>query len=135
MDSNQDRRPAVAEPEPSGLGTCAHVRATLERARAAIRASHEHTARSRDVLARAAALSSMADRTVVESAALSAQLRASVSAYVRHLRADGVPSEKMLVLVKTVVREATPPELDAYEARALMEAVVRWSVDAYFQAA
>jgi hypothetical protein len=54
---------------------------------------------------------------------------------VRHLKAEGLPAERMLVLVKTAVREATPPELDVYEARELMEDVVRWSVDAYYHAA
>ena len=41
----------------------------------------------------------------------------------------------MLVLVKSVVREAVSPELDAAELRELMEDVVRRSVEAYYDAA
>ena len=58
-----------------------------------------------------------------------------MTAYVRHLKADGLPPERMLVLVKTAFREAAPPELDPVDARALMEDVVRWSVEAYYDAA
>jgi hypothetical protein len=39
------------------------------------------------------------------------------------------------VLVKSAVREAAPPDLDPYEARELVEDVVRWSIEAYYHAA
>jgi hypothetical protein len=114
------------------LGSDGHVRETLGRAREAIRASRERTAQSRSVLARAESLIDASEPAVRESHALRAQLQTSVTAYVRRLRADGLPSERMLVQVKSVVRDATPPELDVDEARELMEDVVRWSVEAYY---
>jgi hypothetical protein len=91
--------------------------------------------RSQTLLARSEALVGVSAELVRASLALRAELRASITAYVRHLRADGVPAERMVVLVKTTVRDAVPPELDAFEARELMEDVVRWSIDAYYQAA
>ena len=116
------------------LGSRAHVRATLERARAAIRASRERAALSRSLLARAETLAGASTRVLRESQALRAQLRAYVTAYVRHLKAEGLPPERTIVLVKTAVRDGTPPELDVWEARELMEDVVRWSVEAYYHA-
>jgi hypothetical protein len=98
------------------LGSREHVCETLQRARAP------------GTVGRPASLA----RGAQDALALRAQLRASVSAYVRHLRDGGVPSERMVIDVKAAVREATPPELDAYEARDLMEDVVRWSVEAYY---
>ena len=117
------------------LGSRSHVQQTLDRARAAIRSARERTAISRSVLARAEALAGGSERVIQESIALRAQLRASVTAYVRHLKSDGLPPERMLVLVKTTVREGLPEDLDVYEARELMEDVVRWSVEAYYHAA
>jgi hypothetical protein len=99
------------------LGSGDHVQVTLVRARSAIRAARAGSPASRTVLA------------------LHAELRASITAYVRHLHADGLPAERVLVRVKTAVREATPPELDPSEARDLMEHAVRWSIAAYYDAA
>lgn len=53
----------------------------------------------------------------------------------RRLRADGVSPEGMLVLVKAALRDSTPPGIGALEARqALTADVVRWSVEAYYDA-
>ena len=119
----------------SGLGSRAHIRQTLDRARTAMHEARERTTRSHTLLARAEALAGASPRAVQESVALRAELRASVTAYVRQLKADGMPSERMLVQVKSAVHDATPPELDPYEARELMEDVVRWSIEAYYHAA
>ncbi|MDF1504413.1 hypothetical protein [Roseisolibacter sp. H3M3-2] len=118
-----------------GLGSRAHIRQTLERARAAIRSSKAQTLRSRLVLANAEALAGASQRSIEASLALRAQLRASITAYVHRLRAEGEPPQRMLVLVKTAMREGTPPELDVFEARELMSDAVRWSIVAYYQAA
>ena len=118
-----------------GIGSRAHIRATLSRARSAVRGAQERMETSQSLLARASVLVGMSTTRVQASSALRAELRASVTAYVHHLRADGIPPERMLVLVKATLRESTPPELDAVEARTLMEDVVRWSVDAYYDAA
>jgi hypothetical protein len=118
-----------------GIGSRGHLQRTLERARAAIRTSGELTADSRSVVARSEELVGVSAQRVQASLALRALLRASVTAYARRLHADGVPPQRMLVLVKTAVREATPAQLDPYEARDLMEDVVRWSVEAYYDAA
>ena len=145
--SSNDRVPPSAAPDagggggtsgsahPGGLGSRAHIRQTLERARSAIRESRERASTSRSLLARAEALADASGRVLQESLAIRAQLRASVTAYVRHLKDDGIPSERVVVLVKTAVRDAAPPELDAWDARDLMEDVVRWSIEAYYHAA
>lgn len=119
----------------SGLGSRSHIRLTLERAREAIRMSRARAARSRDLIATASELAESAHDALISSTALRAQLRASVTAYVRHLKHDGLPPERMLVQVKSAVRDATPPELDHDAAKRLMEDVVRWSVEAYYHAA
>ena len=117
------------------LGSRTHVRRTLARAEGAMQLAHERVATSRSPLAWASTLVSGSSSLVQASTALRAELRTSVTAYVRHLRDEGVPPERMLVLVKSTLRESTPADLDALEARALMEDVVRWSVDAYYEAA
>ena len=126
-----DRETAQA----GGIGSRAHIHETLTRARGAIEAAGERVASSRSTAARSSTPVDGATSVGHASNALPVELRASVTAYVRHLRDDGVPPQRMLVLVKAAVRESAPPELDALEARALLEDVVRWSVDAYYDAA
>ena len=126
---------ASVEANPTGPGSRAHIAETFERARAAILASQALTGRSHSLLARSEALAGASARSVEESVALRAEIRASVVAYTRRLKLEGLPSERMLVLVKTAVREAVPPELDAVELRELLEDAVRWSVEAYYDAA
>jgi hypothetical protein len=108
----------------------------LERVRAAIVASCAHQEQSRSLLAQAAELVGAARRGRRDSEALRGELgthlRASVTGYVGALRADGVPAERVVVAVKGIVREATPPRLDVHDARALMDEVVRWSIEAYY---
>jgi hypothetical protein len=121
--------------EAGDLGSRPHIRQTLARAQSSVQIAGERVATRRSLLARTTALVSGATSPVQASTPLRAELRASVTAYVRHLRDDGVPPERMLVLVKTAMRESTPSELDSQEARTLLEDVVRWSVDAYYAAA
>ena len=71
-------------------------------------------------------------RPPAEAAAIRAQLRASLTCYVRQLAGEGLPAERMLVLVKRGVRDALPHGADPEQARLLIEDVVRWSIEAYF---
>lgn len=121
-------------PDRGSVGSRAHIRQTLEQARATLAAAHGRLGLSEATLHRAGARAAASDRAVQESLALRAQLRASVTAYVHRLRADAVPPERMVVLVKEAVLEATPPELDLAQGRALVEDAVRWSIDAYYGA-
>jgi hypothetical protein len=59
-----------------------------------------------------------------------AQLRASVTAYVRRLRADGTTPQHAVVLVEEAVREALSASPRAPVARTLAEDVVRWTIEA-----
>ena len=126
---------AHAEVANAPLGSCDHVRATLIRARPAICAARARTQTSRTVLARAEALVGASAELVQASLALHAELRASITACVRRLHADGLPAERVLVRVKAAVREAMPSELEPSEARDLMEDAVRWTIEAYYRAA
>ena len=65
---------------------------------------------------------------------LLAELRAVTTRYVVGLRADGAPPEQMLVRVKAMVREALAAEgwHDPESTRSLIDAVVGWSIDAYY---
>jgi hypothetical protein len=71
-------------------------------------------------------------KSLAEATAIRAQLRASLTGYVRRLAAEGLPAERMLVLVKRAVRDALPSQADPDQARLLLEDVVRWSIEAYF---
>ena len=97
-----------------------------------MRELHEHQAALRS---RADALVRMADAARSQGAAIRAELRPSVIAFVRRLRDDGVPPEAMLVEVKAVLRDALPAELEPRDAQALVDDAVRWSIDAYYDAA
>jgi hypothetical protein len=63
--------------------------------------------------------------------ALRDELRSSVIVYARVLRQEGEPPERMLVLVKSAVQPEETRE-SVEENRALMEEVVRWSLEGYY---
>ena len=106
----------------------------VERVRAAIASACARQAQSRSLLAQAEAAVSGARRQRQDSAALRAELRASVEVYVRSLRSGGLPAERVVVLVKGVVRDATPDGVDVGDARDLLDDVVRWSIEVYYAA-
>jgi hypothetical protein len=62
------------------------------------------------------------------------QLRAVVSKLARVERAQGVPPEKMLVLMKAILRNANTGTLAWDEARALTQDIILWSIEAYYAA-
>lgn len=55
--------------------------------------------------------------------------RAAATAYARRVKADGLPPEQMLVLVKAAT---SIHGLLGFGAQALTNDIVRWSIDAYF---
>lgn len=61
--------------------------------------------------------------------ALRAVARAAATAYARQLRAEGLPPERMLVLVKAATSHQGFPGFGAQE---LTNDIVRWSIEAYF---
>jgi len=122
-------------PSDAPLGTREHLRRAVASAQQTVLATRAERETTRALLARTASLLDGGGRALQRSLALRAQLRASVTAYVRALRAEQTPPQRALVLVKTAVQEAPPPALDADEARALMDDVVRWCVEAYYESA
>lgn len=132
---------AASAPRADGagtLGTGAHVRRTLDRVSHLLADAHSQRTRADALPSRTDAVLSTSQRAVRESEALRTALRLalrdSVTAYVRRLHDEQVPPERMLVLVKEAVREATPAGTDVLEGRELMESVVRWSIEAYYAA-
>jgi hypothetical protein len=63
-----------------------------------------------------------------------AVLREAVESYVSVVRDAGATPEKMLVALKTVLKECPIPALDT-DHTPLEEAVVTWSIRAYFKSA
>ena len=61
-----------------------------------------------------------------------AELRLSVRAYTSRLRADGIPPERMLALVKSALSEKVLLAMDVDDARHLIADVVAWSIKAYY---
>ena len=119
---------------PGALGTEAHIRLTLDRVSHLMADAMARQTRAEALQSRTEAALSTSQRAVRDSEALRAALRTSVTAYARRLHDEQVPPQRMLVLVKEAVREATPAAADVLERRELMESVVRWSIEAYYAA-
>ena len=129
MDDVEKQRPISDE---SALGSRGHIQRTLARAREPIATLRRERSRS-ELPYGTPTPADVSSAGVRVTQALRAQLRASVTAYVRRLRSDGGSPEQTLVDVKAVVRDATPPELAIVESRELMAEVVRWSVETYYE--
>ena len=65
-------------------------------------------------------------------AALWETVRDAAEVLARELRADAVPPERMLVLVKAAAQRAAPATLDPLERGELVSDAVRWGVAAYY---
>jgi len=59
-------------------------------------------------------------------------LRDGIVAIARELQAEGCTPEQMIVRMRTLIVEATPPELDRAAARAFMEDAVRACIEGYY---
>lgn len=118
----------------AAVGTAAHVRQSLERMAAALQgADGRQAGHSRPPLARAGRPPSDPNGGGRAAAGPHREaLRDSVRAYARQLRAEAVPPQRMLVLVKGEVAAAAPGACDGDDRRTLLEDVVRWSIDAYY---
>ncbi|HEU4640872.1 MAG TPA: hypothetical protein VFS44_00365 [Gemmatimonadaceae bacterium] len=62
----------------------------------------------------------------------STHLRAVVAAYARNARAAGVPPERLLVAVKTLVRDVALAEMNDWFRGVLTDRAVAWTIEAYF---
>lgn len=122
----------VSRDAPRGPG----ARDGRERLRTAIAAICAHTEESHSAIAHATELMGGARRPRLDASALRpelvAELRAALTAHVRSLRDATVPAERVVVLVKELVRDSTPPNAELSAARALLEEVVRWSIEIYY---
>jgi|SRR5581483_1299702 len=74
------------------------------------------------------------DQLVGRSVAIRDRLRDSVAALAASERAKGVPPEKMLIELKSMVLDVEDDKLDVALARSLMDDVVRWGIEAYYAA-
>lgn len=108
-------------------------RALMQRLAAASVAAREATERYVEIRRECELTVEKTREMLAASDELRAHLRTVVSSYVSLLRRDGVPPERMLVLVKNAV-ESAHADLDARGRRAIMDEMVRWAVDAYFAA-
>ena len=112
------------------VGTPEHLRASFTRAAAAAdRAVGIWLARTAEHRTPDDLVQSHPDRASVEFRALRAVVRASVTAYARRLRSEGVTPEGMLVLVKAATVNHRIPGSSAQE---LTNDLIRWSIEAYF---
>jgi hypothetical protein len=127
-------RPA-SNADVEGIGSRAYVRQALDHVRAELVNAHVAHRRRGSALVLADALAGTRPWDWWSRPELAAHARAAVLAYAFQLRVDGVPAERMLVLVKSVIREAMPPQLDGDEARAFMDDLVHASIRAFFDVA
>jgi hypothetical protein len=88
-----------------------------------------HTA---SAIEREAALDSGRDDAPLSASGTDGRLRSAVVSYTRAMRRSGLPPERVVVLVKQLLREAgsgVEPPLR----RALAERATRWCIAAYFE--
>lgn len=112
------------------VGSPEHLRWNFVRAAAAAdRAVGPWLARSTSARLSHEPVAAARDRAAGELWTLRALVRRSAAAYVRQLRSEGVTPERMLVLVKAVTATPRPTGFGGQE---LMDDVVRWSIEAYF---
>jgi len=71
-----------------------------------------------------------ADHSDNELTVQRALARAAATAYARRVKADGLPPEQMLVLVKAAT---SIHGVLGFGAQALTNDIIRWSIDAYFE--
>jgi hypothetical protein len=116
----------------------ARRRRPLERLARALADARAGLVRNESLQAESRQLMDASRTAIMQSQALRVSLRASlrisVSDYARRLHDEQVPPERMVVLVKALVREGLPPHADVIERRELMDSAVRWSIEAYYAA-
>ena len=116
------------------VGSMLEVRRTLHRvalATAEARARHE---RSLALLDRARVLLDDSSRIIQGASVARTEAKAAVTALVVRLRTEGLPPQRVLIVLKDAARDAAPPELELIDQRSLVEDVVRWSIAAYYAA-
>jgi hypothetical protein len=59
-------------------------------------------------------------------------LHVACDAFVRQLKAAGLPPQHVLIAVKTIVRDAARRAEGPWDAHPLTREVVQWSIDAYY---
>ena len=108
----------------SVLDSRENVRQVLQRAGVLVAESHSGRSRSEET--------TVSPATSAAQSLIRAQLRASVSEYVRRLRDDGLPPEQALVQLKETVYAAGTLYPSSADSRDLIEQIVRWAVAAYY---
>jgi hypothetical protein len=111
-----------------------HARERLASAIANIAATRPRELRSTPSHDQAAERVVTSPGSAEDPSAVRLELRTTVAALARSLRAAGLPPERMLTLVKLEVTEADPDILREPMGRLLMSDVVRWSIEAFYSA-
>jgi hypothetical protein len=118
--------------QPGSAAPAAALHETLARLATAIASTRERQRRGPLFRDRAQPILGAVTHRRQDGAIPKGEARAAVDAFAARLRADGVPPERMLVLVKAAVRDSAPGVLDQAQLHALTEDVVRWSIEAYY---
>ena len=111
------------------VGSAEHLHATFEQAVAVADRAVGFWLQRMSTYRTDAFGSMSADDSTADLRGLRALLRASATAYARRLRADDIPPERMVVLVKEA---AGQPSSIGFAAQELTSDMVRWSIEAYF---
>ena len=61
------------------------------------------------------------------------EARAAVEDCARAARAAGVPPEKLIVQIKTLMREVALPEMRAWYRSVLTDRVIVWAIEAFYE--
>ncbi|AHG91910.1 hypothetical protein J421_4373 [Gemmatirosa kalamazoonensis] len=123
-----ERVPTTGRPAPI---SSAHLHDTLARF-AATMAATATPPRGTDLRGRARTFIDAAAGRRVPTPTTRREARDVVAAYAAQLRADGTPPERMLIVLKAAVRDATPGVLDQAQLHALTADVVRWSIEGFY---
>ena len=112
--------------------TATGIRRLLGRVRSAISRSGRRPESGPTEIERSTPIVVVTSAPLEPSRELRGELQATLGTYVRQLRGAGVPPEKMVTMVKGLVRRSIPTDLHPDAARELMEEAVRSSIDAYY---
>lgn len=72
------------------------------------------------------------DRLAAQAERMRAAFREGIVGYARELQREGCTPEQMIVRVKALIAEATPPDLDKAAARTYLEEAVRACIEGYY---
>jgi hypothetical protein len=123
-----------ASDTPTGAPLVRDARVLLERVVEAMAQRKDRRNRGQQPIQQSREHVTWSDTLFGQSVRVRDELHDTVAALARSQRAEGVPPERMVTLLKDLIHDAHADALEWHEARALNDDVVRWGIEAYYAA-